>query len=182
MQRFPRLPSDYFQRFASNTNIFEVSRKLADCYTLLGIADSKCDRQQLKSRYVELAKRFHPDTGENGGDSAKFQRVRDAYRYIVEQDFSQADREDLLESPQVRQFDIRHKAPQHRQYLEYGGVGSGTPSERLRQYQQHRVREASDTVGEHMTMKIVRLQDDATGGALMSTEKEKEYARKWRTR
>lgn len=60
---------------------------------------------------------------------------------------------------------------------EHGGYGSGTPSQRDRQYRKHRAEEAANAVREHTYMKAV-----ASGGnQLMQTEQEKAYARRWKT-
>lgn len=54
----------------------------------------------------------------------------------------------------MKVFDIRHTAPQHRQFLTYGGFGTGTPSQREKQYQQRRVMQAQENVLEHRMQKV----------------------------
>merc|ERR1712142_727400 len=39
----------------------------------------------------------------------------------------------------ARKYDIRHTAPQHRQYLSFDGFGRGSPMQRSRQHKKHRV-------------------------------------------
>lgn len=97
-------------------NFFETAKKLEKCYRCLGL-QSSCGKETLKSRYLELVKRYHPDSNTADASSEKFNEVRQAYRYIVNNDFSTNDQEELSEV--ATQFDIRHTAPQHRQYLEH---------------------------------------------------------------
>lgn len=97
-------------------NFFEIAKKLEKCYQCLGL-QSSCGKETLKSRYLELVKRYHPDSNTEESSSEKFNEVRNAYRYIVKNDFSTDDQEELGEV--AKQFDIKHTAPQHRQYLEY---------------------------------------------------------------
>lgn len=59
--------------------------------------------------------------------------------------------EDMQE--QVKVFDIRHTAPQHRQYLSFDGVGHGTPAQRQKQYQAVRAQRAQERVLEHRMSK-----------------------------
>lgn len=54
---------------------------------------------------------------------------------------------------EVKVFDIRHTAPQHRQYLTHGGFGSGTPFQREKQYQQRRAMKAQENVLAHRMQK-----------------------------
>lgn len=160
-----------------STNIQEVGARLLQCYRVLELPQT-CSREELKSRYVDLAKRYHPDTGGKTADVEAFRRLHSAYKYIVENDYNAKDRQELENVPKI--FDIRHTAPQHRQYLEYGGVGHGTPSQRQRQYQQHRVTKAAENVKEYMVNKL--MANEADYSLITKTMEEREYARKWKTR
>lgn len=76
-----------------------------------------------------------------------------AFRVLL-QKFSKSRRglvEDMQE--QVKVFDIRHTAPQHRQYLSFDGVGHGTPAQRQKQYQAVRAQRAQERVLEHRMSK-----------------------------
>lgn len=44
---------------------------------------------------------------------------------------------------------LQHTAPQHREYLSWDGVGSGTPSQRQQQYTQMRAAKAAERVLQH---------------------------------
>src|SRR5437016_1716427 len=50
--------------------------------------------------------------------------------------------------------DIKHTAPQHRHYLNFDGVGSGTPGQREKQYQKYRASKAAENVYDHRLKKI----------------------------
>uniref|UniRef100_A0A8D9EBD3 DnaJ homolog subfamily C member 28 n=1 Tax=Cacopsylla melanoneura TaxID=428564 RepID=A0A8D9EBD3_9HEMI len=50
--------------------------------------------------------------------------------------------------------DYAHTAPQHRQYLSFDGIGSGTPSEREKQYYKHKASTAVQNVYEHRINKL----------------------------
>lgn len=63
---------------------------------------------------------------------------------------------------EVKVFDIRHTAPQHRQFLTHGGFGIGTPYRREKQHQQRRAMEAQESVLEHRLHKAA-----ATDNAVM---------------
>lgn len=65
----------------------------------------------------------------------------------------------------VKVFDIRHTAPQHREYLTFGGFGSGTPFQREKQYQQRRAMKAQENVLNHRMQKV-----SATEGALITKD------------
>ena len=54
----------------------------ADCKTL-GIT-IKSDEQQLRSAYVKLAKKYHPDGGSPEADAVKFSEVRISSKYNFE--------------------------------------------------------------------------------------------------
>jgi len=57
----------------------------------------------------------------------------------------------VTETKQVNKlyFLIQHTAPQHRQYLTYGGYGVGMPHEREKQFQKHRAQKAIENVQNH---------------------------------
>lgn len=48
---------------------------------------------------------------------------------------------------------MQHTAPQHRQYLNYDGIGTGTPFQREKQYGKFRAITASDNVMNHRVQK-----------------------------
>jgi DnaJ-domain-containing protein 1 len=49
-----------------------------DWWEVLGVSRHATDRE-VREAYIQLAKRYHPDTGVNGGDPQKFNQVQNAY-------------------------------------------------------------------------------------------------------
>lgn len=92
-------------------------------------------------------------------DPDRLEKVRSAYKLIVKSD-ENAVKERVEE--EEKDFGIRHVVPQHRQYLEYGGVGSGNPFTRHRQYQQNRVYNALESVREFTVEKGIRESQDVS--------------------
>lgn len=122
-----------------------ISRSLQESYRLLQLPDeARSSPAQVKEAYLRLAKRYHPDSGAATADPALFARLEEAYRAVlahqsrIRQTGGGKEEEDEENS--------RGTAVQHRQYLSYEGVGSGTPSQRERQYRQIRVDRAAEQV------------------------------------
>ncbi|KAB5577018.1 hypothetical protein PHYPO_G00205140 [Pangasianodon hypophthalmus] len=102
----------------------------------------------VKEAYLRMAKLYHPDSGAPTADAALFSHIEEAYRVVLahlarQRSISQDTREEEEEEK------VKGHAPQHRHYLSYEGVGSGTPSQRERQYQQFRMDRATDQVLEY---------------------------------
>jgi len=57
-------------------------------------------------------------------------------------------------------FDIEHTAPQHRQFLSNDGIGHGTPYEREKQFQQHKVMKAVESVYTHK-LSLIHEEENA---------------------
>ncbi|KAJ9575760.1 hypothetical protein L9F63_007406, partial [Diploptera punctata] len=60
----------------------------------------------------------------------------------------------------IKEFDIKHTAPQHRHYLSYGGFGIGTPQQREKQFQKHRAQKAVENIHSHRISKIAHEMED----------------------
>lgn len=88
---------------------------LLKAYKDLGLK-TDCTKEELKQRFVELAKTYHPDTGGEKADPAKFMTVKNAYKTIAAADYSGQDQSEL-NSVQEQFHDIKHTAPQHRQVV-----------------------------------------------------------------
>ncbi|KAM4601045.1 dnaJ homolog subfamily C member 28 [Polymixia lowei] len=123
----------------------KISRSLRENYKLLQLPDEgNSSPAQVKEAYLRMAKLYHPDSGAATADTVLFARVEEAYRAILahqsrtKKGGGAREEEDEDES--------KGMAPQHRQYLNYEGVGSGTPSQRERQYRQFRVDRAAEQV------------------------------------
>ncbi|KAL5006754.1 hypothetical protein ScPMuIL_015560 [Solemya velum] len=128
---------------------------LRKCYGLLGVSED-CSQEELRQAYLRLAKQYHPDSGSRSADTDRFAQVEEAYKAIKKQRKLQ----ETTDPEQEVIFDIKHTAPQHRQYLDFEGFGIGTPSMRQRQYQQYRVSKASENVYEHKIQKLAFQSED----------------------
>lgn len=51
-------------------------------------------------------------------------------------------------------FVFQHTAPQHRQFLNYDGIGQGTPFQREKQYQKYQVKKAVENVYNHRVSQL----------------------------
>lgn len=121
----------------------QISRSLRESYRLLQLPDEKhSSPAQVREAYLHLAKLYHPDSGAPTADAVLFAQVEEAYRAVLahQSKTKQPDEGKDLED------ESRGIAPQHRHYLNYEGVGSGTPSQRERYYRQFRVDRASEQV------------------------------------
>uniref|UniRef100_A0A182YDE5 J domain-containing protein n=1 Tax=Anopheles stephensi TaxID=30069 RepID=A0A182YDE5_ANOST len=122
------------------------------CYRLLGVSEQS-DQNTVRQAYLKLVKKLHPDSGHPEASAERFQEVDSAFR-ILQEKFAKARRgivEDLQQ--EVKVYDIKHTAPQHRQYLSFDGVGYGTPAQRQKQYQTVRAAKAQERVLEHRLSK-----------------------------
>uniref|UniRef100_F1L6D7 DnaJ subfamily C member 28 n=1 Tax=Ascaris suum TaxID=6253 RepID=F1L6D7_ASCSU len=144
-------------QFAVNhKKLADYNQELQNAYKIMGLEEN-VTVEQLKDRFVTLAKEYHPDTAKDSkGNATKFNEVRNAYRFIVKHTQLEEKHAELNEFCEEVVYDIRHTAPQHRQYLEYGGVGAGNPFQRQRQYQQHRVAKATENTYEYLLDKRIK--------------------------
>nr|XP_019948742.1 PREDICTED: dnaJ homolog subfamily C member 28 [Paralichthys olivaceus] len=123
----------------------QISRSLQESYRLLQLPDEgQSSPAQVKEAYLHLAKLYHPDSGAPTADSALFARVEEAYRTVLAH---QSKTKPADWAKEVEEEDrSRGAALPHRHYLSYDGIGSGTPSQRERQYRQIRVDRASEEI------------------------------------
>ncbi|KAM9310132.1 dnaJ homolog subfamily C member 28 isoform 2-T2 [Pholidichthys leucotaenia] len=123
-----------------------ISRSLQQSYRLLQLPDKATSSPaQVKEAYLRLAKLYHPDSGTPTADADLFARVEEAYRAVLthQSRIGQSDGGEMGAEDEDRSGGA---ALQHRHYLSYEGVGTGTPSQRERQYRQIRVDRASEQV------------------------------------
>lgn len=98
-------------------------------------------------------KRVHPDSQHPDSNVEKFQEVDECFKVLMEK-FAKGRRNiELDPDDEVPIFDIRHTAPQHRQFLSFDGFGVGSPYQREKQYQQIRAMKAQQNVLEHRLQK-----------------------------
>ncbi|KAK6326190.1 hypothetical protein J4Q44_G00018350 [Coregonus suidteri] len=118
-----------------------VSRSLRESYQLLQLElpdEGESSPAQVKEAYLRMAKLYHPDSGAATADKALFALVEEAYRAVLAHQSWLQSRGGSMEDEEDEEK-VKGVAPQHRHYLSYEGVGSGTPSQRERQYRQFRV-------------------------------------------
>ncbi|XP_072178660.1 dnaJ homolog subfamily C member 28-like [Diadema setosum] len=158
---------------------YRISQNVRDCYQLLNVSE-KASIVEVKEAYFKLAKLYHPDSKSRQADGNKFNQVQEAYNTICvhmekmeKLERRKGEAQDELGDRQ--EFDIKHTAPQHRQYLEYEGIGYGTPNQRQKQYQKHRAVKAADAVSSHRMYKIAMTDEKSL------VIKDKRAARKIRT-
>lgn len=105
-------------------------------------------------------KKVHPDSQHADANAEKFQEVDECFKFLMEK-FAKGRRNiELDPHEEVQVFDIQHTAPQHRQFLSYGGFGMGSPYQREKQYQQIRAMKAQENVLEHRLQKSVASETD----------------------
>eukprot|EP00095_Tigriopus_kingsejongensis_P009811 maker-scaffold239_size242058-snap-gene-0.15 protein:Tk09811 transcript:maker-scaffold239_size242058-snap-gene-0.15-mRNA-1 annotation:"j domain-containing protein" len=124
----------------------------------------------VRRQYILLVKQFHPDTGPDG-NMERFLAIDEAYKQLQKKfildkklDEESSGEYGLYYQPKPEDFeeeyekiehpDIRHTAPQHRQYLDNEGFGFGPPGQRQRQYQNIRAMKAADNVLQHRVDKL----------------------------
>ncbi|KAJ8983953.1 hypothetical protein NQ317_008655 [Molorchus minor] len=117
----------------------------------MGIEETS-DQEQIRAAYLAMVKRFHPDSGTEEANAEKFQEIDNAFRILIKK--KSQERWDVEEAVIVEDGpDIKHTAPQHRQYLSYDGIGTGTPFQRMKQYSKMRAMKAAENVYEHRVAK-----------------------------
>ncbi|XP_038566694.1 dnaJ homolog subfamily C member 28-like [Micropterus salmoides] len=122
----------------------QISRSLQESYRLLQLPDQgHSSPGQVKEAYLRLAKLYHPDSGAPTADAVLFARVEEAYRAVLAH---QSKTKQPDGGKEAEEEESRGTALPHRHYLSYEGVGSGTPSQRERQYRQIRIDRASEQV------------------------------------
>ncbi|XP_041979581.1 dnaJ homolog subfamily C member 28 [Aricia agestis] len=128
----------------------KLQEKLEDSYKTLNIpVYSK--QEVARQAFLDLAKKYHPDSCSSEADIEKFVAVENAFRAISKYNTGSSNSEEV----ETIVYNIKHTAPQHRQYLSFEGVGHGTPSQRQKQWVQARAQKAATNVMEHRISKAV---------------------------
>ncbi|EDX04046.1 dnaJ homolog subfamily C member 28 [Drosophila simulans] len=126
---------------------FKRKEVYMECFRILGVHES-ADQNTVRHAYLDLVKRVHPDSGTEEASADRFQQVDEAFR-VLQEKFAKGRRNIQEDEEEAMEFDIKHTAPQHRQYLSNEGIGVGTPFQRQKQYQQVRAMKAQERVLEH---------------------------------
>ncbi|KAF6213920.1 hypothetical protein GE061_011646 [Apolygus lucorum] len=155
------------------------SRNIAKCYRILGVANDS-DQETVRQAFLELVKRFHPDSKSQEADASKFNEIENAYRTLqsefIKSRFDKNEGEEKYgpffkeKSEDIDEPDIKHTAPQHRQYLSHHGYGMGTPFQRDKQFAQHRASQAAQRVTEY---KVSRITNETSTELQKKQEKSK---------
>ncbi|XP_069058563.1 dnaJ homolog subfamily C member 28 isoform X2 [Pleurodeles waltl] len=133
-------------------SMYASKKSLKDYYRLLDV-DEGCSIEDVRNSYCMLAKKYHPDSGSATADASLFVQIDEAYRAVISDIAKSA--KPGIEPDEEDDDKLKYKAPQHRQYLSYEGIGFGTPSQRERQYVQFRVDRASELVMDFKKQKLV---------------------------
>ncbi|MFT7808682.1 protein mab-21-like 3 [Arapaima gigas] len=134
-----------------------MSRSLRDSYRLLQLPeDAETSQVQVKEAYRRMAKLYHPDSGLPTADPVVFSQIEEAYRTVLAHLARQQAAWRQTKGEEEEDDEARGQSPQHRQYLSYEGVGSGTPSQRERQYRQFRMDRATEQVMEYRRQELER--------------------------
>ena len=119
------------------------------------------DANELRNGYLESCKRTHPDSRQgidsSTGTDNQFLVIENAYNRLKQYLKNKENRELKQISgneSEEKVIEIKHTVPQHRQYLNFDGIGFGTPTERQKQYEKHRLMTATNNVNEMQINKI----------------------------
>ncbi|XP_044015470.1 dnaJ homolog subfamily C member 28 [Aphidius gifuensis] len=133
------------------------SSSIKKSYEVLGLEEN-CDDEALRISFVHMAKQYHPDSCSSSASATKFSEIEKAYREI--QKNRNARREKSNHQLNNEDPDIKHTAPQHRQYLVHD-TGVGTPSQRQKRHTTQRAQKAVDNIMEHR-LKSIQANENNT--------------------
>ncbi|XP_055911556.1 dnaJ homolog subfamily C member 28 [Eupeodes corollae] len=138
-----------FNSFLLPVRMMQIKRLelYQNCYRILGVEENS-DQNTVRKAYIEIVKKVHPDSGHEEASAERFQQVDEAFKTLQEK-FAKNRRGINDDEEEEEVFDIKHTAPQHRQYLSYEGYGFGTPFQRQKQYQQVKAMKAQERVLSH---------------------------------
>ncbi|XP_022916995.1 dnaJ homolog subfamily C member 28 [Onthophagus taurus] len=120
------------------------------CYQVLEIPEDS-DQEHIRQAYITLVKKYHPDRGEGNDD--KFKEIDVAFKTLMDKKSKERWDVEIDESPDAQEYDIKHTAPQHRQFLSYEGIGTGTVFQREKQYSKLKAMQAAVNVLSHRMQK-----------------------------
>ncbi|XP_008144024.2 dnaJ homolog subfamily C member 28 [Eptesicus fuscus] len=129
-------------------------KKMREYYRRLNLEEG-CSADDVRESFRKLAKQYHPDSGSPTADSATFIKIEEAYRAVRSHVMQQTSaRQKKIEDAEDEEENSKYKAPQHRHYLSFEGIGFGTPSQREKQYRQFRADRAAEQVLEYQKQKL----------------------------
>lgn len=130
-------------------------KTIKEYYRLLNL-DEGCSADEVRDSFHKLAKQYHPDSGSDKADSATFIKIEEAYRNVLSHVIEQTRAQEKKAEDTEEEEKFKYRTPQHRHYLSFEGVGSGTPSQREKQYRQFRADRAAEQVMEYQKQKLQR--------------------------
>ncbi|NXS71041.1 DJC28 protein, partial [Pandion haliaetus] len=129
---------------------YKTKSNVKDSYKILELEEG-CSLDDIRNSYRSLAKKYHPDSGSATADSEAFMKVEEAYRVVLS---DVTTKKKSNKNNEEEEDPFKSKAPQHRHYLSFEGVGFGTPSQREKQYMQFRVDRATEQVLEYRKQRL----------------------------
>ncbi|VVD05897.1 unnamed protein product [Leptidea sinapis] len=153
--RGPTINLKQYAPYTLRTVYTQSSKKqIEESYKVLNISPDS-NQDVIRQAFIELAKKYHPDSQSPDADIDKFVAVEDAFRLLSKHKSVSSKNEEVEKII----FDIKHTAPQHRQYLSFEGVGHGTPFQREKQWHQVRAQKAANNVLEHRVSKAITSEN-----------------------
>jgi len=152
-----------YQFFYSNSTFVNINYrnvvtssqdKYLQFYQLLGLKNQS-SKEEVREAFIQLAKKYHPDSQHIEANGEKFAEIEFAYRNLQEKFSNELNHEKFnLDNQEIQEKEIKHTVPQHRQFLSFGGVGHGTPFQREKQYKEYKIMKAVENVHNFRVSKI----------------------------
>ncbi|XP_075707082.1 dnaJ homolog subfamily C member 28 [Rhinoderma darwinii] len=143
---------------------YKHKKNIKECYRILKVPEG-CSADEVRDSYRTLAKKYHPDSGATTASATVFMQLDEAYRDLLTHLAQESKKAQTIEDDEDKMSE--YKIPQHRHYLNYEGVGFGTPSQRQRQYMQFRVDRATDQV---LDFRKQKLEQQYTGNSMIAKD------------
>ncbi|KAK5641419.1 hypothetical protein RI129_009966 [Pyrocoelia pectoralis] len=150
------IPILSFRRLVPSGRVFYSSgirqkEEYKKCYEILNLPENS-DQEAIRKAYLELVKRYHPDSSTDEADVKKFQEIDRAFKILMNK---KAKERWQVADEDVEEETLHHATPQHRHYLGFDGIGHGTMFQREKQYAQSRAMQASESVMKHRINKAI---------------------------
>ncbi|KAL7632480.1 UNVERIFIED_CONTAM: hypothetical protein RMT77_017193 [Armadillidium vulgare] len=155
-----------------------IKKDFSEYFQILKISEDS-DQHTARESFLKLAKIYHPDSNHPQANSETFHKIENAYKNILEK-FSQERRsvndcegeyglyyEQKKKEAQEEEYDIKHTAPQHRQYLSFEGIGIGTPSQRQKQFTTYKAMRAAENI---VNYKVQKLSEESESSSLVAKD------------
>ncbi|XP_072036628.1 dnaJ homolog subfamily C member 28-like [Amphiura filiformis] len=141
----------------TSTQPFHKAKHLKLCFRLLEVQED-CTLTEAKEAYLQLAKKYHPDGQAKMANPQSFSELKEAYQTVC---MHLQKEESSVQDTGDEEIDVKHTAPQHRQFLAFEGIGTGTPIQREKQYQAYRALRAANLAMDHKVEKLAYQDESA---------------------